>query len=268
MKIAFCLYGQPRNYKKGYEVFSSWLKFNNIKFDKDVVDQEVDFFFHAWTLKPGQKYKSSTYRNIPNSELNPVDINVMESDLLELYHPVKYMFELQKSTSFFPVEHVKKSIAYHNIESQETRDCVPNVLSQLYSLAQVHNLCKSHVEETGIVYDCIIVSRFDFQNSLNRIRLSDWDYSKKTILVENHYPRKLINGSFIIMPPSVFFVWMKMYRDLDSFINNRQIVKIMNNIRETWHFNTEEIYTASYLYYFKNHDNIVYIYPSIKFYKI
>ena len=260
MKIAFCLYGQPRNYKKGYEVFKAWLNVNDISM------QDVDFFFHAWTLKPGDSYHASTYRDISATELE-YNMN-MQSDLLDLYHPVKHGFEEQKSPDSFPVEYIRKSMAYRNIspEKSKMRDFMPNVLSQLYSLYCVHGLCKRHIETSGTKYDCIVVSRFDFQSNLNRIRLRDWDYTKKVILPENHYPRKLVSGSLIIMPPAVFLVWMGMYKDLDKLVNNMRLYRTMQNMGEMWHFNTEEIYTAAFLYYFRaNLSNIVYIQPAIWF---
>jgi hypothetical protein len=258
MKIAFCLYGQPRCYKKGYEVFKEWLEFNNINIEK-----EVDFFFHTWTLEPGETYNASPYRNIPVEELKYTD--TVEGDLIDLYNPVNFIFQKQKPPTFFPVDYIKSSISYQNIRSEKTKDSVPNVLSQLYSLSQVHKLCKNHVENTGTEYNFIIVSRFDFQNSLKRIKLCDWDYKKDIMLVDSHYPRKLISASFIIMPPSIFFVWMNMYNDLDKFIHNLEIVEIMKSINEEWIFNTEEIYTASYLYHFSNYNNIAFVNPPIKF---
>ena len=40
MKIAICLYGQPRDYKQGHKCISNLIKVNN--------ENTYDIFFHCW----------------------------------------------------------------------------------------------------------------------------------------------------------------------------------------------------------------------------
>lgn len=59
VKIAYCLYGQPRNFIEGYK---------NIK--KFVEKHDVDFYYHTWTLPDENMfYSHSGYRNIQKEEL-------------------------------------------------------------------------------------------------------------------------------------------------------------------------------------------------------
>lgn len=55
VKIAYCLYGQPRNFLEGYK---------NIK--KFLENYDVDFYYHTWILdNENEKYIISQYRDIP-----------------------------------------------------------------------------------------------------------------------------------------------------------------------------------------------------------
>ena len=58
-KIAYCLYGQPRNYKDGFKVIHNLIeKYKN--------EYEFDFFFHTWfdSTMISNYYDVSSYRHI------------------------------------------------------------------------------------------------------------------------------------------------------------------------------------------------------------
>lgn len=59
VRIAYCLYGQPRNFTEGCKIIK-----------KFVENHDVDFYYHTWTL-PNEKtfYSHSEYRNIPKEDL-------------------------------------------------------------------------------------------------------------------------------------------------------------------------------------------------------
>ena len=256
-KIAICFYGQPRNYEEGYQVFYNFLKGNQIDIST------TDFFFHAWTISPTEQFHTSPYRKISPSELqfNPN----MKSQLLDLYKPKRHRFEPQKSRDFFHVEQYQNTIAYRNLNDKKTIDNISNVLSQLYSIQSVRDLFQEYILETGVKYDFIIISRFDFKGNLSLIKINNYDYRTSVLLPENHHPRNLISGSVIFLPQSVFLTWMNMYQDLDKILDNSEIAEIMLKNEEKLYFNAEEIFTASYLYYYKDAKHILYLKPAIWF---
>jgi len=45
IKIAWCLYGQPRFLLEGYNTIKNFIKNHN-----------VDFYYHTWTLNDGESY--------------------------------------------------------------------------------------------------------------------------------------------------------------------------------------------------------------------
>ena len=131
MKIAYLLYGQPRNYKDGYENIKNLFKENNIN------RVDVDFFFHCWLINENEKYNVSPWRKIENKFIvyNKDIIN----DLIKLYKPKAYEFENQKNFD------------YKNIKNSN------NILSQMYSRNKVKNLFNLY----NMTYDFVIMSRFD-----------------------------------------------------------------------------------------------------------
>ena len=52
-KIAFCLYGQPRIYKTGYQIYK--------KLMDDNPQYDFDIFFHAWFDENIEEYEGNNY---------------------------------------------------------------------------------------------------------------------------------------------------------------------------------------------------------------
>ena len=145
MRIAWCLYGQPRKYKKGFEYTKRNL------FDH----HDVDVFFHTWhdIDKVGQEYDTLTCHDPGSHEAD------IKENLLSLYKPKKYSFE--------------KSIKFHD----ESDGLGTNVFfSYTYSRFQANENKKKYEQENNFRYDWVICARFDWaQNS--QILFQELDYS-------------------------------------------------------------------------------------------
>ncbi len=129
MKIALCLYGQPRNLYQGYE---------NIK--REILDKyDTDVFLHAW----------STDKNYITSQWRPIDTEPSNiNDIIKLYNPVKYIFN---SPMIFDCD--TSLPGYQNTPHKSN---INNILSQFYSRKSVRDLlCLNNK------YDFVIMIRYD-----------------------------------------------------------------------------------------------------------
>ena len=249
MKVAVCLFGQPRNYKKGHEVLSQFLK------KQDVV---ADFFYHAWTLEPGRIYPSSPHRNINLSSLTYNQNTITE--LNELYKPVAHYHEPQK-TEFNP-ERFANTLAYKNTVNSKKKENMNNVLSQMYSRTIVRDLLNNHIIKNKISYSKVIMTRFDYSATLD-FNLDDLDASYTYVAGKNYPQRCILPDTFIIAPQSVFLEWFTLYTTLEDVLNNKELYTEMKKYGELLEINPEEIIMANYLYHNVTLDLVKYV-PFIK----
>ena len=109
MKVSICIYGQPRDYKYGYECIRNLIK-NNSK-------NTYDFFFHCW-LDNNIKYETSHWRKIEEKILVIQNQELVKNDLNELYKPISCLFEKPLSKNevefFIENENIRNSKAYIN----------------------------------------------------------------------------------------------------------------------------------------------------------
>ena len=70
MRVAYCLYGQPRRFKEGYD--------NIMIFLKKTPDITFDFFYHTWFDRNLKNYECSPWRFIGGEELK-VESNIIEN---------------------------------------------------------------------------------------------------------------------------------------------------------------------------------------------
>ena len=103
MNIAVVLYGQPRDYLKGYN--------NIMAFIEKQKDCKFDFFYHCWKLNENEQYKYSPWRNIDANTL--IYSEKIITDLEELYKPISYEIENQNQVSFDDSLY-KNTIAFNN----------------------------------------------------------------------------------------------------------------------------------------------------------
>lgn len=246
MRIAFCLYGQPRDYKKGYETIKNFISKQENIF--------IDFFYHTWILEPTDVYIVSPWRNIDSKTLVYQDKVV--DDLNKFYHPLRYHTE--KAIKKFDRTLYENTLAFKNTHNDQKLTNIDNILSQMYSRTKVRNLLNEYIETTGTSYQCVIMSRFDYDKDVSII-LNNIDLSKVHISYQC-YPRAIIPDNFIISPTEVFLDWFNIFDNLSNLLNNQYIFDLMQIHKENLEINSEELILANYLFY--NHDvkNIEYSY--------
>jgi hypothetical protein len=244
MKIAFCLYGQPRKYMNGYIIFKEFLdRHPNI---------EVDFYYHTWFDENALYYEASPWRDIGKQELQ-INKDIIR-ELNNLYKPKSFLVEKPK---IFDTNKYKNSLAFSNTKNEKMKSNLSNVLSLLYTKNKVRELVHNEIEENHTKYDFIIASRFDFLNPIS-IHLNSIDINKMYIKrrIRNNSP--IMDDSFAIMPVDHFLNIFNAYNNLDKMINNTDIDKIMKKNNELLQFNGEEMVMSNFLLYYENFDKVVY----------
>lgn len=243
MKIAICLYGQPRNYKKGYDVLSNFIHLNS--------SYDFDFFLHTWTIQENETYNVSPWRPIHKDEI--VNTNIQE--IIHLYNPKSHEIENQINT--FDEQLYIHSIAYNNTHNQRQRNNINNTLSQLYSKNKVRKLFNNYMNQTNTKYEAVIICRFDFMNEI-QLDLStiDLNYVYTSFIGRSI---NIPNTSFCIMPVNIFIKWFNMFDNLLYTINNTELHEIVKKNNHIYTLNIEEIEVSHFIIYFGTTDIIKYI---------
>jgi len=241
MRVAYCLYGQPRRFKEGYN--------NIMNFLKKTPDITFDFFYHTWFDKNLKNYECSPWRYIIEEELK-VDLDIIEN-LNELYKPVSHFYEPPIN---FDTSSLTDTIIYKN-SNQWLINPVNNLLSQIHTRQAVRNLLDNYIKETGIKYDLVITSRFDFLKEIH-INLNHID-SSKLYTSRILQPRHLITESFLITNVDMF---IKIFYNMMSneIIDNKSLEKIINQYNENVNLTMESVFFTNFLHKFKSLESVVY----------
>lgn len=225
MRIALCLYGQPRSYLSGYETIKAHIlnKFEN-----------VDVFFHTWDTDT--KYDASPWRK--NIDLNKVDIG----DVVKLYNPKSFLVE--NSMKFYSLY----GKGYYNMSYQQKGNCT-NILSQFYSRTMCRNVLLGYCQKNNVEYDIVIVTRFD----INIMKFPDSFNTEKIWFSNNHTDRPLIfNDKLCICGYKNFINLYNFYPNLSRYVVDGP--KVHHSLPETQDnkfilsgtiMNSEELTSAS-----------------------
>ena len=241
-RVAVLLHGQPRSFVEGHSLLNKYLE--------EQPNIRVDFFFHTWTLPPGEIYHCAPWRTIPSHELVPTE-NVIDK-LIQLYSPIAYSFEEQIT---FDDSIIKDTIVYNN-SSSALKTQASNVLSYLYSRQQVRNLLKTHIEKTGTDYDFVLATRFDVPFHLT-IPIHDLLPSKT--YVHDYFRirgRILLPDTPIFGQTDVILKLLNIYEDIGSVFNTTNLVDKLKSYGEDTNMCGECLITAAFLLHFNNFDNI------------
>jgi hypothetical protein len=200
MRIAYCFYGQPRQYKEGYKHISKFLENYN-----------VDFFFHVWHSEKIKYFDYATWA-IGNPLVDcKIDLNAI-TNLISYYKPIDYIVE--EPIKFEVPKWIYESNAYKNSSDDLLKSVnVNNLLSQLYSREKVKNLFQKYQSN----YDIVISSRFDFLKDIN-INLNEIDYLKFYVS-DFHNPRYIFPDNFFICNPTMYCKISSMYSNLQHLVN-------------------------------------------------
>lgn len=250
MKIAICLYGQPRDYKHGYTLINNFIKNNS--------ENSYDFFFHCW-IDDNITYKASPWRKIDKKPLFVENQDIIKKELNQLYNSVSHLYEkpldINKESDL--IELIKKSKSYLN-SNKSKQDNIYNALSQIYSRNKVKDLFENYIISTKINYDIVISTRFDGFSFPDKIDISNIQ-NKYIYILPTHKSRYIIPDNFLIIPPEIYIKWFNLYNNIKDLINNEKIELVMNKVNEKLEFNMENILLANYLFYNYNFNNIKYI---------
>ena len=247
VKIAYCLYGQPRNFTEGCKIIK-----------KFVENHDVDFYYHTWTLpNDSTHYSHSEYRNIPKEDLKG-DKDII-TKINSLYNPKAYLFEVSKHFDIEKNNEYINSIAYLNTSEYNKGIRISHTLSQLYSKQQVRNLLYNTIEKANIKYDFVITSRFDFLKEINlNIDLNNIDNQK--IYVSNFLkPRYIFSDNILLLGVENYFKLLNIYDNLSNLINNKTLDTLMAEYNERLYLVTENLTFANYLYYFNDIKKLDYV---------
>lgn len=252
MRIAFCLYGQPRCYQEGFNNINEFVLVNK--------DYQFDFFFHAWTLNENQTYSVSPWRNVTEDEIT-YNHNCCK-ELLSLYHPCAYEFE--NSINNFDENIYIHSLAWRN-SSNDRKKNINNTLSQLYSKNKVRNILYNYINNNNVKYDAVIACRFDFKNkiplilnniNLQCVNLSDYLKKSKTLSIQFH---NLLPTNIIVSPVEIFLQWFTTFENLDKLIDNQELSVKFYEYMAIYDMNLEELELASFLYFNHNMDKVCFL---------
>jgi hypothetical protein len=139
LKIAFCLSGQPRTWKKCYEGWYSAFS---------ALNADIDLFFHLWDYN--SMPMQAVTDNINNTAMEFEDVDLTQDEKQELINtlkPKKFQFEPEWSISdtFYAIEN---PIAWWAI-------------NQFKSLQKVAQLKRDYEIENNFQYDLVVRIRSD-----------------------------------------------------------------------------------------------------------
>jgi hypothetical protein len=248
MKIAVCLFGQPRDFIKGHDNLRNFLKnINNLT---------VDFFYHCWTLNNQEKFSAAPWRNIDSNTLL-YDENTEEA-LKKLYNPVAFQYEIQKNNIIDEiVTKCKQTIAGKKTHNS-ILNSINNVLFQVYSRSKVRDIFNEYVSNNlQDEYDFVFMTRFDVRSS-NLPRIDFTILNKQKTYISSNNPSNLIPDIFILMPQKVFLEWFDIYRNIVDLLDNKDLENSLDRIGRCNNLiiNAEQIWFAKYIYLYNDLKNI------------
>jgi hypothetical protein len=243
MRVAIVLYGQPRDYLKGYKNIMNFVKSQDCSFD---------FFYHCWKLNEGEYYNHSPWRHIDTNSLIFKE-NIL-TELNELYHPLSCEIEHQREVSFDEALY-KDTIAFNNTTGMKLQN-INNTLYNIYSRNKARKVLQTYLDNnTEVSYDYVVFTRFDI-GVLPDLNLLQADKTK-IYISDYHYPKTSMPDNFIIMPTRVFLEWFN-YENLRELLDNAEVSQDMREFGQTIDINPEELLFAKYIYHYKNPDNIAF----------
>lgn len=147
MKIALCLFGQPR-YITNSKIFEHH--------KKAIYSQgDVDVFSHCWFDETESVFEQSDWSYSENLTVDGNTIQIIE----ERYNPKRKIFEPQRD--FTPSLNVKNVVNDLKDQRFNKDKNIFNIYSQLYSIQKSVELFQEHCKESSEKYDFLILTRYD-----------------------------------------------------------------------------------------------------------
>ena len=236
MKIAWCIYGQPRLFRKGYDNIKAFLDNNS--------NVECDFFIHSWFDESliGQYYTSSQYRQISQSELYIGSDT--DTAILQIYAPKSHIFEKPRD---FDISHLHGSIMYESTNEHQKNN-INNCMSNIYSKYKVNQLLQEYIATKNTYYDLIISTRFDYLNTL-LVDLQTLNPNKLNI-IPSHSSKIILNDNYVIASNDIFNKYSHAFANIELFVNNATIMDICSGYTGSTAFVPEVVMFANMAYYY------------------
>jgi hypothetical protein len=243
-KIAWCFYGQPRDYATGHSTVMKTLEPY-----KDTI--EVDFFYHTWFDKSlvGTYYKISPWRNIPQ-EILLIKEDIPEQ-LEKLYNPKGCCYD---SPGDFVTDEILNSKLF-NLSHDSCKKNVNNTISQFISRSKVYDLFYEYSTSTNTTYDFVIETRFDLYNPIT-IDFFSIDPLKFYFRKYNVHAIPYLNDNIVIMGVENFKKFSSVYKNFSKLVNNTTLIQKFNEkyVEGFLYFNPEELILLNLFFY---HENII-----------
>lgn len=241
MKVAFCLSGQLRTWKKCY---NSWQTLFD-KFKEQVIIDgvlqdnrfsnevfEVDYFIHTWDFNTIPHYKWDVDWSEPdphkrrkllepfNNTYTPIDGKEID-ELMCILNPKDYVVESWNISK-------NRETIMDYIATSQTKDKTPIkghlswAGSQFYSILKSAYLKRKYEIENGFEYDVCIRCRFDleFDENIKMIFARDFEYPQKRTIYSVHNrsldrnPFNLIGDIFYYSDSQTFDLLASLYDNL------------------------------------------------------
>lgn len=186
MKVALCLYGQPRDAHN---------KVSSI-YENVVGPNQCDVFFHAWYDPSNLSIDKMT----PGHEARIIHPG-MDRFVVDAYRPKSYEIEKQRRFHHKNFEATDENIeacwSYSKNYDRDTfvRHKATCIHSMWYSIMRSITLKELYANENGFVYDAVILSRFDVSPT-SKIKVSDYDLESITTR-SYEYPRGEVSDWFM-----------------------------------------------------------------------
>lgn len=235
-KIAYCLYGQPRNYEDGAIIINDLIqKYKGI--------YEFDFFFHTW-FDPeliNTYYSASAHRYI-NKESLLIKENTIQ-ELIAIYNPKSYEYE---KPMIFDTMYIQKSKMFLSTRPHDQIN-INNTLSNLYSKYKLGCIFEKYMKNKNSEYEFVITSRFDITKTIT-IDLTTINPLK--IYNMNVLPRIHLCDHILICGCELFQKYSNAYNNIENIMNNQRIQQIVDYIGAGYCFVIESIITCNMIYYY------------------
>ena len=241
MKVAFCLSGQLRTWKKChkswnglFERFKEEMWINDIWQHTPYANEpfEIDYFIHTWDFNTPPHYTWDINWNDPNlftdvqiaeklelfdNVYTPIDKSEIK-EVIRILNPKDYMIEgwdVSKSRTKV-MDDITRS---HSFDRNQTQSHISWSASQLYSISRAAHLKRKYEIENKMQYDICIRSRFDLGFDELNLMLFARDFEKpksKTIYSVhngnlNEYPFNLIGDIFYYSDSHTFDLLTSLY---------------------------------------------------------
>jgi hypothetical protein len=147
MKIALCLFGQPR-YISNSKIFEHH--------QKAIYSQgDVDVFAHCWFDENKDVFDQSDWSYSENLIVDKNTIEIIE----ERYKPKRKIIEPQRD--FTPSSSVKNIVNGLNDQRFNNDKNIFNIYSQLYSIHKSVELFQEYCKDNSKKYDFLVLTRYD-----------------------------------------------------------------------------------------------------------